>query len=212
MNRTYRRSGTLWEGSFKASVVQREEYLLRVYRYVELNPVRAGMVQDPGEYRWSSCRRNGLGKEDGLISEHECYGLLGGGQVQRCQAYRDLFRSELGEAALGEIRSAAMKGAPLGDERFREVSKLGQSRFIGDVWKEVENHEMRDLSSPHSILTCLPPSADGRRGYVPARHKPRREIYVCATGPYTQDWPPRGGGPVRNGLESIGLSFGKGRY
>lgn len=54
VNRAYRRSGSLWEGRYKSSVVQEETYLLRCMRYIELNPVRAGMTRDPGQYRWSS--------------------------------------------------------------------------------------------------------------------------------------------------------------
>ena len=62
VNRVYRRSGGVWEGRFKASLIQAEEYLLTCYRYIELNPVRADMVNDPGEYRWSSYRWHGLGQ------------------------------------------------------------------------------------------------------------------------------------------------------
>ncbi|WP_208738801.1 transposase [Phytopseudomonas daroniae] len=69
VNRIYRRSGTLWEGRHKASLINADEYLLTCYRYIEMNPVRAGMVEAPEEYRWSSYRWHGWGKADSLISD-----------------------------------------------------------------------------------------------------------------------------------------------
>jgi putative transposase len=120
VNRTYRRSGTLWEGRFKASLMNAEEYLLLCYRYIELNPVRAGMVQDPGEYIWSSYRWHGLGEANALIKDHALYMGLGPGDHLRQQAYRALFRAQLDDAALAEIRKSTQQGLPLGGERFRE--------------------------------------------------------------------------------------------
>ena len=73
INHTYRRSGTLWEGRYHASLVQADHYLLTCYRYIELNPVRAGMTDDPAGYRWSSYRCNALGQPDKLIEPHEYY-------------------------------------------------------------------------------------------------------------------------------------------
>jgi len=72
-NHSYRRSGTLWEGRYKSCPVQTEHYLLHGYRYIELNPVRAGMVGDPSEYTWSSYRCNGLGVESQLCKAHPEY-------------------------------------------------------------------------------------------------------------------------------------------
>jgi len=71
-NHTYRRTGTLWEGRFKSSLVQSEIYLLQCYRYIELNPVRADMVEEPSVYVWSSYRCNGLGVESELCTSHHC--------------------------------------------------------------------------------------------------------------------------------------------
>ena len=78
VNRTYRRSGTLWEGRHKASLINAEEYLLTCYRYIELNPVVARMVRAPGEYRWSSYRRNALDEPNALIHEHLLYQQMAG--------------------------------------------------------------------------------------------------------------------------------------
>ncbi len=121
INRSYHRTGSLWEGRFKSSLVQEEEYLLTCMRYIELNPVRANMVNDPAQYRWSSYRRNGLGQADERITPHPLYLELGKGDGIRQEAYRALFRSELDDAALSDIRLALAQGQPLGSERFSEI-------------------------------------------------------------------------------------------
>jgi putative transposase len=74
INRSYRRTGSLWEGRYKSSLIQAETYLLTCMRYIELNPVRANMVQDPSQYRWSSYRHNGLGQTD-VRTHHLAPGL-----------------------------------------------------------------------------------------------------------------------------------------
>jgi putative transposase len=100
VNRFYRRSDTLWEGRFKSSAIQTEQYLLLCQRYIELNPVRAGMVSDPAQYRWSSYRHNGLGQGDQWLTRHPLYQALGLDDVSRQSAYRALFRSELDDEAI----------------------------------------------------------------------------------------------------------------
>lgn len=119
VNRTYRRSGTLWEGRFRSSIVQRQGYLLRCYRYIELNPVRAGMVPHPGDYLWSSYHFNAELKSSLLLTPHEEYLALGVQAEERAAAYRALFRSELDAGELKEIRSAVNGGFALGNERFK---------------------------------------------------------------------------------------------
>jgi putative transposase len=86
VNFVYRRSGTLWEGRFKASLVDTETYLLRCCRYIECNPVRARMVVHPGDYRWSSYRFHAEGAPDRLLSTHEQYERLGASADERQQA------------------------------------------------------------------------------------------------------------------------------
>ncbi|MGE0560046.1 MAG: transposase [Burkholderiales bacterium] len=93
VNRFYKRSGSVWEGRFKSSLIQAEEYLLTCYRYIELNPVRADMVRDPGEYAWSSYRHNGLGRTDVLITEHPLYQQIAATAAERQAGYRALFRA-----------------------------------------------------------------------------------------------------------------------
>lgn len=120
INRAYKRTGTLWEGRFKSSVVQTEHYFLLCSRYIELNPVRAGMVSDPGQYRWSSYRHNGLDQGDERLTPHAEYLSLGANDQERQAAYRSLFRPQLDDEALTDIRLALSQGQPLGNDRFSE--------------------------------------------------------------------------------------------
>lgn len=128
VNRTYRRSGGLWQGRYKASYVQSERYLLACMRYVELNPVRAGMVPVPEEYRWSSYCANALGAEDKLLTPHDQYLAFGLTAEERRNAYRGLFATEMDEPAWNLIRTATQQGVMVGDSRFAEAieKRLGQ--------------------------------------------------------------------------------------
>lgn len=120
VNRTYRRSGTLWEGRFRSCLLQEENYLLACQRYIELNPVRAGMVVHPGEYRWSSYRVNAQGEESLVVRPHERYLALGADTALRQSAYRELFRHELESGLVDEIRLATNGNYVLGDSGFAE--------------------------------------------------------------------------------------------
>jgi putative transposase len=117
-NYTYQRSGTLWEGRFKSSLVQSERYLLELYRYIELNPVRADMVDDPGEYGWSSYACNALGIKTELQTPHLEYLSLGKTKEERLENYRALFKAHVNAELLKEIRMSVNKGLALGSERF----------------------------------------------------------------------------------------------
>jgi putative transposase len=119
LNDTYRRSGTLWEDRFKASLVDSECYFLQCCRYIELNPVRARIVSAPEDYRWSSYRCHALGTHDGLLSAHKEYERLGSNPQARQAAYRALFDSEQSAIELERIRTTINQGWPLGSDRFR---------------------------------------------------------------------------------------------
>ena len=120
-NYTYHRTGTLWEGRYKAALIDSETYLLTCYRYIELNPVRAEeMAQHPVDYPWSSYRYNALGKVDPLIVPHLMYRQLGGSAEQRQAAYRELFNAHISEKTLAEIRHASNKAWILGSNHFKE--------------------------------------------------------------------------------------------
>lgn len=126
INKKYLRTGTLWEGRHRSSLVQQDLYLLTCYRYIELNPVRAKMVSRPEEYRWSSYLSNGWGKKS-MVVPHQGYLDLGGNQEARCHAYRYLFENQLSEENMHLIRKAAHYCQPIGDDRFRKQieSKYG---------------------------------------------------------------------------------------
>lgn len=128
INRTYRRSGTLWEGRFRSCLTQSEEYVLSCYRYIELNPVRAGMVNQPKDYRWSSYHSNALGKASNLIIPHEEYLRIGRDQQDRLESYRALFKAHLDEEIVGQIRNATNGNYALGSERFQKEIETALGR------------------------------------------------------------------------------------
>lgn len=149
VNRTYRRSGTLWEGRFRSCLTQEESYLLACQRYIELNPVRAGMVEHPGDYRWSSYRANGQGEENPLLRPHELYLGLGAEAATRQAAYRELFRYELEPGLVDEIRKATNGNFALGDAHLAESRRTRHTDCHAiHAWRLHENsfartHQLR---------------------------------------------------------------------
>jgi len=124
-NARYQRTGTLWEGRFKSSLVDSSLYLLACHRYIELNPVRAAMVGDPADYRWSSYRCNALGNPDRLITPHPLYLALGANADSRQSGYRSLFERTLGADELSDIRAHVQQQKVLGSHRFQaEIEAL----------------------------------------------------------------------------------------
>ncbi|MDU9049764.1 MAG: transposase [Candidatus Electrothrix sp. Rat3] len=125
INRTYQRSGTLWEGRFRSSIIQQQDYLFICQRYIEMNPVRAGIVGHPDEYFWSSYRANGMGRESDLITPHIFYRDLAHDDEERQLAYRELFRHELEPGEIDKIRKATNGNFALGSTRFgEEISEM----------------------------------------------------------------------------------------
>ena len=120
VNGVYRRTGTLWEGRYKASLVQTDSYLLTCHRYIELNPVRAGMVLGPAAYPWSSYRANAHGHQNPVLSHHPVYEGLGTTPETRQRAYLDLFRCHIEKDLLHQIRHALNQELVLGTERFTD--------------------------------------------------------------------------------------------
>jgi len=133
-NHKYGCSGTLWEGRFKANSIDSECYLLRCYRYIELNPVRAKMVEKPDEYLWSSYGANAYGANNSIVTPHPLYLALGKDSKQRTKNYQEGFKEILEEKLIGKIRASVQTGTPLGSDKFKmEVEnllgvKVGQSR------------------------------------------------------------------------------------
>jgi len=129
-NTSYSRTGTLWEGRYKATMIDTENYLFTCSRYIELNPVRARVTHRPGDYGWSSYKANALGKRDSLVQPHSLYLSLGNSPKARQSAYRGLFQGHINKKTLDDIRQATQKGWILGNEPFKDrVEKIFQRRI-----------------------------------------------------------------------------------
>jgi putative transposase len=138
VNRLEGRTGTLWTGRYKASPIQTDRYLLACSRYVELNPIRAGMVSDPGAYPWSSYRLKVGGAWPDWLDEDPCYRGLGQSSSERARRYREFVEGETdaGEQAL--IRAALNRNQLTDDNRFVEAVERQIGRRI----------ELRDRDRP----------------------------------------------------------------
>ena len=146
INDRYHRSGTLWEGRYKSCPVDHDEYLLHCHRYIELNPLRAAMVVDPRDYRWSSHCANAFGAHDPLISPHPAYLALSTEPAQRRVAYRGFVMDVVDPAEVEAIRQHVQRQHAYGSERFRTVieAQLGRSAGplkIGRPRKRTESPE-----------------------------------------------------------------------
>ena len=129
VNRVYRRTGTLWEGRYRAAPIESGTHLLSCYRYIELNPVRARMVVAAGDYPWSSHRANANGVEDPLVTPHALYLALGDDGEARRAAYRETFPQGLEPSTLEMIRKATHGGWAIGSERFKaQIEALSRRR------------------------------------------------------------------------------------
>jgi putative transposase len=120
VNKKYHRSGTLWEGRYKSTLIDSEQYLMIVSRYIEMNPVRANMVNQPGEYPWSSFRKNALGVPIKLITPHEVYQSLAKTDKTRQKRYLALFEKTLSDYALEAIRESVNRSWVLGSSKFKK--------------------------------------------------------------------------------------------
>lgn len=126
-NRAYARIGTLWESRYRSAVVQTDGYLLACMRYIELNPLRAGLVAAPADWRWSSHAANAQGVADPLVTPHQLYVALASSPAARREAYRALFAEALPTATADAIRDATVYGWALGNEAFHaRVSALSR--------------------------------------------------------------------------------------
>ncbi len=120
VNRRYTRTGALWEGRYRSSLVQSERYLMVCHRYIELNPVRARMVAEPNHYPWSSYRCNAHGEASTLVTPHELYCRLGNDVRSRALAYRALFDEALSDDTLKLLRQASQGSFTLGNIEFTD--------------------------------------------------------------------------------------------
>jgi putative transposase len=130
INTTYHRTGTLWEGRYRASLVEADPYLLTCYRYIELNPVRAGMVQEPAAYAWSSYRWHAHGQPDPVITDHALYLALGRTAHKRHAAYQEICRPHLDAHVLQEIRATVHQSRVLGTDHFKDAMETALARRL----------------------------------------------------------------------------------
>jgi len=118
-NTAAQRTGTLWEGRYKSCLVSPDNYLLTCYRYIELNPVRANLVNSPAVYPWSSYPCNALGKKSRLITYHQNYLALGESPSERLTQYKKLFGEPVPEELVADIRKSTQQNLALGNECFK---------------------------------------------------------------------------------------------
>ena len=130
-NLTMDRTGTLWEGRFKSCLVDSETYILRCYRYIELNPVRARIVDLPGYFQWSSYRRNGLGLPDSLVRPHPAYIALGATETERTETYRELVAQGCPTGDVENIRAMTSRQRAFGGEEFKQGLEAKFGRVMG---------------------------------------------------------------------------------
>ena len=117
-NHKYQRSGTLWEGRFRASLIDSERYFLTCMRYIELNPVRAGLCASPQEFAWSSCSHHQGSRRDLLVTDHPLFWSLGNTPFERDAAYGELLGQGLAEDDRRKLTEAVLRGRPLGEPNF----------------------------------------------------------------------------------------------
>jgi putative transposase len=135
INRIYGRSGTLWDGRFRSSLVQDSRYVLACYRYIEMNPVRPNMVKHPAEYPWSSYASNAIGQAISWLTPHGEYLALGSNDEKRQAAYRGLFDGEINPQLLRDIRIATHGGYSLGRTfRIETVQKLLHCTIVDSTY------------------------------------------------------------------------------
>ena len=133
INETYMRHGGLWEGRYKSNVVESQTYFLSCMRYIELNPVRAGITHHPANYRWSSHSDNAHGVNNAILTAHAEYLALGSAPDARQSAYRGLFDLGLDADRLAPIRGALQTGTPLGNEKFKSEIEAALQRKVGQA-------------------------------------------------------------------------------
>ncbi len=124
INAAHNRSGSLWDGRYKACIVEADAYLMACSRYIEFNPVRAGLAPDPASYRWSSHKANAEGVANTLLTPHPLYIGLGATAAARAAAYRGICKDELPGATINAIRTATNGGWALGKDAF--AAKIGE--------------------------------------------------------------------------------------
>lgn len=152
INSVHGRTGTLWEGRFRSSLIDSETYLLTCHRYIELNPVRAGLATHPSGYAWSSHRHYADGKDDRLITKHPSFAALGRDDAERRAAFKALLEHDIDGATLVRIRESLSSGAALGSNAFMErlEAELGRPVGIPKLGRPARTQKKKEAPGPES--------------------------------------------------------------
>jgi len=153
-NRRYARRGTLWEGRYRATVIEGERYFLLASRVIELCPVRAQMVSAAEDYRWSSYRHHIGLTVDSLVTDHPLYWSLGNTPFERQRAYKELCEQPLDEREANELQQATLKGWVLGGDSYREWAARAANRRVSPLPRG-RPKKVRDTApqTPHTPQT-----------------------------------------------------------
>ena len=152
-NRRYARRGTLWEGRYRATVIEGERYFLLASRVIELCPVRAQLVGVPEDYRWSSYRHHIGLTVDSLVTDHPLYWSLGNTPFERQRAYKELCEQPLDEREANELQQATLKGWVLGGDSYREWAARAANRRVSPLPRGRPKKVRETPQSPHSPQT-----------------------------------------------------------
>ena len=133
VNKIYQRHGGLWEGRHKGNIIQSQGYLLSCMRYIEMNPVRAGMVDHPAKYRWSSYAANAFGMSNAILNQHDEYIGLGTSTNLRQKGYQELFDYDSDSGSLELLRQSLQSGTPLGNDQFKARIEAVVGQKVGSI-------------------------------------------------------------------------------
>jgi putative transposase len=147
INTIHERTGSLWEGRFKSSLIDSAHYLMTCHRYIECNPVRSGMARNPAAYPWSSHAHYAGLRVDPLVVEHAQYQALSGDADERYSVFRSLFATALPESVIAAIRTAANTDSALGSETFMKDVEAVLGRSVRPPTRG-RPHKKEDLSPP----------------------------------------------------------------
>ncbi len=145
-NRTHARTGGLFEDRYKNSAVETDVYLLTCQRYIELNPVRAGLVDHPGSFSWSSYHCHAFGANSEVWSPHDTYQAIYADQKTRQKLYRNMCEIPLPGSTLEDLRRSTSKNAPFGSASFKARMKPSKKkrRAVGSEIKIAEQNGVGD--------------------------------------------------------------------
>lgn len=132
-NLKYQRVGTLWQGRYRATVIEAERYFLMCSRYIELNPVRTGLCMTGLDYPWSSYAHHVGAKVDPLITDHATYWALGNTPFQREASYKDLSEQAFAAKEVQILNDATLKGWALGSDAFKARLERQSMRRVAPI-------------------------------------------------------------------------------